>query len=187
MSIAMKLSDIDTHFFFWINQGQRNPFFDRVMPYITEFDHWRVPILVGFLLLFLFGGKKTRIALAMTALLVGALDYSNSFYIKHYFVRPRPCNVLTGIHTFGICPKSFSFPSNHAANIFGAAFFLSYIFRPWAFFLIPTAVAVGYSRVYVGEHYPFDVLAGALLGALVAGLFLFLFTKIMNLKLKSDT
>jgi undecaprenyl-diphosphatase len=176
------VSAIDTDLFFRINQGQRNPFFDLIMPYITEFDHWKILILVVWLLLFAFGGKKMRIALALTAVLVGVLDYSNSFFFKHIFMRPRPCNVLSGVHTFWPCPRSFSFPSNHAVNIFGAAFFLSHIYRNWSFFLFPLAILVGYSRIYVGEHYPLDVVGGIFLGALGAGLGIVLFNKIMTYK-----
>lgn len=170
----MSIQEIDKALFFWINQGQRNPFFDRVMPYITEFDHWKYWILAIVLGLFAFGGKKLRVTLFLAALLVGLLDYSNSFFFKHLFARPRPCNVLSQVHTFWPCPRSFSFPSNHAANIFGAAFFLSYTYRKWAVFFLLTAMVVGYSRVYVGEHYPFDVLGGALLGAIGAAFFIWL-------------
>jgi undecaprenyl-diphosphatase len=171
----MTLSELDTQFFFWINQGQRNPFFDLIMPYITEFNHWKFFILMAWFFLFVFGGKKLRIALSLTAILVGVLDYSNSFFFKHLFCRPRPCNVLPEVHTFWPCPRSFSFPSNHAANIFGAVFFLSHIYRIWSVILLPTAILVGYSRIYVGEHYPFDVLGGAILGALGAGIGIVLF------------
>ncbi|MBA4392791.1 MAG: hypothetical protein C0407_04470 [Desulfobacca sp.] len=181
----MTFSELDSHLFFRINQGHRNPFFDLIMPYITEFDHWKYLILSIWLLLFAFGNKKTRITLLLTAILVGVLDYSNSFFFKHLFVRPRPCNVFSGVHTFWPCPRSFSFPSNHAANIFGAVFFLSHSYRNWSFILIPTAILVGYSRVYVGEHYPFDVLGGAVLGALGAGIGIVLFNKIMNYKRRS--
>jgi undecaprenyl-diphosphatase len=150
------------------------------MPYITEFNHWKYWILALWLLLLAFGNKRLRIALLLTAVVVGILDYSNSFFFKHLFVRPRPCNVLTGVHTFWPCPRSFSFPSNHAANLFGAAFFLSHIFRRWSMILLPVALLVGYSRVYVGEHYPLDVLAGAVLGALGAGLGIILFNVLMK-------
>ncbi|OGP51507.1 MAG: hypothetical protein A2Y79_08325 [Deltaproteobacteria bacterium RBG_13_43_22] len=170
----MGLAELDTRIFFWVNQGHRNPFFDLVMPYITEFDHWKYWFLLGWLTLFIVGGKKTKLTLFLLAVLVGVLDYSNSFLFKHLFARPRPCNALSGVHIFWPCPRSFSFPSNHAANFFGAVFFLSYAYRSWTYFLIPLAFVVGYSRIYVGEHYPFDVLGGILLGALGAALFLWI-------------
>lgn len=160
---------LDLILFRWINQGQRNPLFDLVMPIVTEFDHWRLPFLGLWLVLFIWGRRETRVTLLLVAALVGILDYSNSFFFKHLFARPRPCQVLTDVRIFWPCPRSFSFPSNHAANIFGAACFLSLAFRPWTPLLIFMALLVGYSRVYVGEHYPLDVVAGALLGALGAG------------------
>jgi undecaprenyl-diphosphatase len=159
----------DITLFYRINQGEQNPFFDRVMPYITEFDHWRFWLLGAWLVWFILGGKKTRITLALLVVLVGLLDYTNSFFFKHLFTRPRPCNALPGVRTFWPCPRSFSFPSNHAANVFGGVFFLSLIYRRWAPGLIFIALLVGYSRVYVGEHYPLDVAGGALLGTLGAG------------------
>jgi undecaprenyl-diphosphatase len=176
----MSLSELDAALFYKINQGQRNPFFDLIMPYITELENWKYLILLLVVLLFLFGDKKLRLTLIMTAIVVGCLDYSNSFFFKHIFMRLRPCNVLADVHTFWPCPKSLSFPSNHAANIFGAAFFLSHNYRKWAYFLLPMAITVGYSRVYVGEHYPMDVLAGAVLGGLGAGIGLFLFNLLMT-------
>jgi undecaprenyl-diphosphatase len=165
---------LDLTLFRWINQGSRNPFFDQVMPLVTEFDHWRYPLLVLWLILFFWGRRETKITLLLLAALVGILDYSNSFFFKHLFARPRPCQILTEVHTFWPCPRSFSFPSNHAANMFGAAFFLSFVYRPWAPLLLFLAFLVGYSRVYVGEHYPLDVLGGAILGAVGAALMLWI-------------
>jgi undecaprenyl-diphosphatase len=179
----MGLSELDTKFFFWVNQGHRNPFFDRIMPYITEFDHWKYWLLLVGVLLFILGGKKIRMTLVFTGLLIGILDYTNSFFFKPFFARPRPCNALTGVHLFWPCPRSFSFPSNHAANIFGGAFFLSHHYKRWAFLFIATAVVVGYSRVYVGEHYPFDVFGGALLGAIGAAVFIGIYGLFINNKL----
>jgi undecaprenyl-diphosphatase len=163
---------LDVALFRWINEGTRNPLFDRVMPLITEFDHWRFPLLGLWLLLFFWGRRETKVTLLLLVVLIGILDYSNSFFFKHLFARPRPCQTLMEVRVFWPCPRSFSFPSNHAANIFGAAFFLSFLYRPWAPLLIFLALLVGYSRVYVGEHYPLDVLGGAVLGALGAGLLL---------------
>jgi undecaprenyl-diphosphatase len=64
--------------------------------------------------------------------------------------------------------NTLSFPSAHAANIFGAATVLSMFYRRWAAAFFAVAVCVGYSRIYVGFHYPSDVLGGAVLGAGVA-------------------
>jgi undecaprenyl-diphosphatase len=170
----MGLQEFDKALFFWINNDQRNFIFDRIMPYITEFDHWKYWILLTGILLLAAGGKKMRRTLLLTALLVGILDYSNSFFFKHLFARPRPCNALSQVHTFWPCPRSFSFPSNHAANLFGAVFFLSHNYRGWAAWLLFVALLVGYSRIYVGEHYPLDVLGGAALGAFGAGIFIWI-------------
>jgi undecaprenyl-diphosphatase len=163
----------DVTFFHRINQGQQNAFFDRVMPYITEFDHWKFWFLSAWLIWFVLGSKKTRITLVLLVLLVGLLDYSNSFFFKPLFARLRPCNALSEVHIFWPCPRSFSFPSNHAANVFGGVFFLSYIYRRWAPGLIFIALLIGYSRIYVGEHFPLDVVGGAVLGAVGAGGMLF--------------
>jgi undecaprenyl-diphosphatase len=164
--ILNHLLAIDTKFFFWINLAQRNPFFDWIMPIITEFDYWRIPLMTIWLLLFILGGPKGRVTAILVALLVGVTDYSNSFFIKPLFGRIRPCHVLSGIHTFWPCPRSLSFPSNHVANCFAAAFFLSFSYRQGTPFFLIMAAIVGYSRIYVGEHYPLDVLGGALLGGI---------------------
>jgi undecaprenyl-diphosphatase len=178
----MGLQELDQAVFFWINQGQRNFFFDQIMPYVTEFNHWKYWILLTGILLFVFGGKKLRFTLLLTALLVGILDYSNSFFFKPLFARVRPCNALSQVHLFWPCPRSFSFPSSHAANLFGALLFLSYNYRAWTPWLLSVALLVGYSRIYVGEHYPLDVLGGVLLGASGAGIFILIQNKFISYK-----
>ena len=60
--------------------------------------------------------------------------------------------------------SSFSFPSSHATNIFAAGALLSYTYRRWTAVFLAIASGVAYSRVYIGVHYPSDILAGALLG-----------------------
>ena len=159
---------LDTRMFYWINQGQHNPFFDWIMPIISEFGYWRIPLLVIWLLLFFLGGSKGKITALLLALLVGGTDYSNSFLFKHLFDRPRPCNALSGVHIFVGCPRSLSFPSNHVANCFAAATLLSFSYRQGTPLFLLMAMVVGYSRVYVGEHYPLDVLGGILLGGFCA-------------------
>jgi membrane-associated phospholipid phosphatase len=84
--------------------------------------------------------------------------------------RPRPWRRYPEPPTLGHVPRDPSFPSGHTAIAFACATMLSY-YRPKlapAFFLL--AVAIGFSRVYVGVHYPLDVLGGAVLGLLCGGI-----------------
>ena len=72
------------------------------------------------------------------------------------------------------------FVSSHAANVFGLAIFLGKVLKPasryWMTFLVVWALVVSYSRIYLGVHYPFDILGGSLLGILLARLIFFLLT-----------
>jgi undecaprenyl-diphosphatase len=90
--------------------------------------------------------------------------------IKDLVGRPRPFVRNPLPHPLGRVPKDSSFPSGHASMAFAAATVLSYYRPRWApaFFLL--AVAIGFSRVYNGVHYPLDVLGGAVLGLLLGGL-----------------
>jgi undecaprenyl-diphosphatase len=100
--------------------------------------------------------------------------------IKHVIRRIRPCNALEGIKLLVGCTKSYSMPSNHATNSFAAAVVLYYFTRrniPVLFSVYPLILAalVAFSRVYVGVHYPGDVVIGALLGTAVAFVIIGLF------------
>lgn len=79
-------------------------------------------------------------------------------------------------------PQSSSFPSNHAVNCFAVATLLTWYYPPltWIFYLI--AALVGYSRIYVGVHYPSDILVGAIIGILIAASIIRIYDKIEPLK-----
>jgi undecaprenyl-diphosphatase len=88
------------------------------------------------------------------------------FLVKDVVSRPRPFVAHPEIHPLYVVHSS-SFPAGHAATAFAGAAVLAYVARPAAPVLFSAAALIGFSRVYVGDHYPTDVLAGAALGVVV--------------------
>jgi len=176
---------IDTALFYFINKTLANPLTDRMMPFITDSDNWYLLYIVLLGYLVIKGGARGRVAVVMALLLVTCTDQLNSFVIKDFFQRVRPCNVLQGVHLLVNCTDSFSFTSSHAINNFGAATVFSYFYKNLRWPLFITAALVALSRVFVGVHYPFDILCGALLGVFAGWFFIYIWKFISkSLKLK---
>ena len=163
-----RLREMDVAGFYLINRSFRNEFFDSLMPFIT--DKWNFAVPLGLLLLFvlLFRPKRDRI-LAVSAIAVILLADATAYFLKDVFHRIRPCHVLQQVYLLrgAVCTNSYSFPSNHATNMFAIAAFFSYNYRKLAVPSYLAAALVGYSRIYLGAHYPADVMAGLLFGALL--------------------
>ncbi len=140
------------------------------MEFITikqNFYAFAVFALVSVVLVF---KKRGIIFVLIVAAIVGLNDFICHNFLKEFFARDRPCHVLSDLAHIENCSNSFSFPSNHASNLFTAATFITLVFRktPATIGIIYTfAMLVCYSRVYIGAHYPFDVLAGAMFGSLM--------------------
>jgi undecaprenyl-diphosphatase len=98
-----------------------------------------------------------------------AVADASGHLLKHLFERPRPCNVLQDVRLLVGCGGSFSFPSNHAFNAFTIAAIFAHFFRKAALPAFFIAFLVAFSRIYIGVHYPSDVIAGAFAGGMVAG------------------
>ncbi len=140
------------------------------MPFITDFDHWRIPVIAIVFLVLLRGNREMRVAILFAILAVAAADQITSSLVKPYFDRPRPFETIPGTRQL-VDAHDSSFPSSHAANTFAAGTFLAARFsRLRALLIVPVIVA--YSRVYVGVHTPLDVVAGGALGAAIGGAFL---------------
>jgi len=134
------------------------------MPLITEKYHWfPVWVLLAILLLWK-GGKQGRIMVLLIIPVIFLSDQISSHVIKPLVARPRPCITLPDVHLLTNKKTSFSFPSAHAANFFAVAAFFSYFYKKYCWWYFSIAALVAYSRIYIGIHYPFDAIAGALLG-----------------------
>lgn len=157
--------EIDTKAYHFVHDAIKNSFLDKWMPIVTDINNWKWLLIIGWLALFILGGKKGRLVCIIIIVTILLADNLTSYIIKPFFGRIRP-NVLLEITTEGGQSRSYSlsFPSNHAANIFALAMVLSWYYRKLFLLWFTIAVIVGFSRVYVGVHYPLDVVAGALVG-----------------------
>jgi undecaprenyl-diphosphatase len=158
------LYSIDVVLFRFINSTLANPVTDKIMPFITDVKNWYL-LYIFLWFLILFKGGKYRVGLAIGMILLVAIsDQLSSTLLKHLFERPRPCKVLENVHLLVGCTDSYSFPSSHAVNNFAAAMFFTYFYKHLKWILFSVASIMALSRIFVGVHYPSDVIGGALIG-----------------------
>lgn len=180
------LLSVDESLFRFINQKLANPVFDVVMPFLSG-NPFFFPAVIAIAVFMLWrGGCRGRIYLLMITILLSLGDPLLCNSLKNHFERPRPFVTQEGTRRPNKNPmvqpntpaaepsvsgvqvqtkRSYSMPSAHAFN-WGAitAITLIYYRRSWRF-MVPLALAISFSRIYEGVHYPSDVLAGLLLGA----------------------
>lgn len=165
-----KLIQIDTNLFLFLN-GLHLPFLDPVMVFFSGKLTWLPLYLILIFFLYRKFGWRVVWPLLGVVLVVTLADQTSVHLFKNVFQRFRPCHnpeIKDLIHlAAGKCYGKYGFVSSHAANTFGVAVFLSLIFkRRWfSISILLWAALVSYSRIYLGVHYPGDIIVGAMLGA----------------------
>jgi undecaprenyl-diphosphatase len=168
----------DTFLFIFFNHTIANPVFDFIFPIITYSMFWIVPGTLAAALFIWFQKKKALVVLCLSLLPVGVPAPVCNRLIKPAVHRLRPCNPQVQIEKgrFLIGRKtSLSFPSSHAMNMFAQAALFALFYRKRAVWFFLFASTIGFSRIYVGVHYPFDVLGGAISGVSIGAIIYFLF------------
>jgi undecaprenyl-diphosphatase len=173
------LRTLDTHIFLLCNAVPANPVFDAVFPVITQPVFWILPGLVAAFFFIRKERSKALIVIGLALVTVSISDPVCNRIIKPQIHRLRPCSPGVYIeHARYLCGRktSQSFPSAHAMNMFAQAMLFSLFYRKRALWFLGFASLIGFSRIYVGVHYPIDVVGGAIGGIIVGGLVYYLYT-----------
>lgn len=175
----------DTRLFLRINTVWTNSFLDSVYPWWREANTW-VPLYLFLIIFGIMNFKKQVLSwLFFVAITLTLSDQISSSVIKNWVARPRPCRdeFLMGQVRLLLpnCGSGYSFTSSHASNHFAFAVFMFITMQPffkkWNYLFFIWAATISYGQVYVGVHYPLDVLCGAILGCGIGYFTGFLFTK----------
>ena len=163
------VQSLDIALFRLINVSGQNSFFDWFMPFMSDLSNFYVALLLLAALVVMRNWKAGLVFLVFLGATLALTDTSSNRILKEWIGRIRPCAVLEDIRLITDCNTSYSFPSIHAVNVFAGAFFFSQVFRGrMAPVFYAIAAMVAYSRVYLGIHYPLDVVGGAAIGLLMA-------------------
>lgn len=161
------LLQLDGNILLWIQEYIRNDFLTPVFIFITSLgDEGFIWIAIALVLLFIKKYRKTGITVGVS--LLGSLIFNN-IIIKNIVARTRPYRVIDTLTILIEEPGEFSFPSGHTSSSFAAGVVLFLLLpRKYGVPALVLAFLIGISRLYVGVHYPTDVLGGMVMGTILA-------------------
>ena len=180
-----KIVEIDKLIMVFFNKTISNPIFDYIMPIITNqnFLVFSGLILIGYLAY--YGEKRGRITIVVLLIAASFSDAICFQVIKPWVGRIRPSHEFYDyINLLVSKGGKYSFPSNHAANSFVFATVLSYFYEKNKTPLYILASVIAFSRVYVGVHYPLDIVSGAIIGYIISWIILSMWVIIKMRELK---
>lgn len=164
--------DADRWLFEKINSDWFNPFFDSLMPFMREPNHW-LPLYLFLFVFITLNFKNSWWWVLFFICTVSLTDMTGTYLFKHNFERFRPCmdpEFYTHVRlVLKRCGGGYSFISNHAANHFGMTVFTYFTLKhhfgsKWLKLIFVWPALIAYAQVYIGIHYPLDVICGALVG-----------------------
>lgn len=187
------ITNLDTELFLFLN-GLHVWWLDPVMTFISGKITWAPFYLVLLYLVIKNYKKQSLLIIVGIILLILCADQISSSFFKPIFERPRPCHneaikELVYLPN-GHCGGAYGFISSHACNTFALAVYLTQILKRhyrkigWVMYIWASMVA--YSRIYMGVHYPGDIIVGAIVGMLIGFVIWKGYAKIENLKLKTE-
>ncbi|MDD3204382.1 MAG: phosphatase PAP2 family protein [Lachnospiraceae bacterium] len=161
------LMELDSNILLWIQEVLRNPICDPIFIFITSLGNMGALWILISCILLIF--KKTRrIGMMSLLALLGSLIVNN-LIIKNLVARTRPYELITGLQLLIARATDFSFPSGHTGSSFASAVILyKELPKKYGILALILATLIAFSRLYIGIHYPSDVICGALSGILIA-------------------
>lgn len=160
------IQHIDSAVVLFFQDNLRGGLLDSIMIFFTTLGNaGLIWLFSAFVLLFT---KKHRYRGFLILLCIGVAFAVNNLLIKNLVMRPRPFETLTALTTLVKHPADYSFPSGHACSSFASAFAVTLGYGRRGAWIYIVAALIAVSRVYVGVHYPSDVLAGAAVGTAAA-------------------